>query len=73
MNCYNSNDAVISYLRTISQNDFSQLTPLHVSIKYHDNIMDKNYWRESIEFEISVSIGNQECTYHYNDDFWYYI
>ena len=29
--------------------------------------------REIIEFEISVSIGTQDTTYDYNDEFWNYI
>ena len=39
----------------------------------HDNIIDENNRRESIEFDISVSIGTKECTYDYNDEFWYSI
>ena len=32
--------------------------------------MDENNQIESIEFYISVSIGTQEYTYDYNDEFW---
>ena len=39
----------------------------------HDNIMDENNRRESIEFEISVSVVTQDNTYDYNDEFWYSI
>ena len=36
----------------------------------HDNTMDGNNRGESIESERSVSIGTQEFTYDYNDEFW---
>ena len=36
----------------------------------HDNTTDENNRRERIEFEISVSIRTQECTYDYNGEFW---
>ena len=39
-------------------------------MEQHDNIMDKNNRRESIEFKISVSIESQGTTYDYNDEFW---
>ena len=39
-------------------------------MKEHDNITDGNNRREIIEFEISVSIGTQDSTYDYNDEFW---
>ena len=32
-------------------------------MKEHDNIMDENNRRESIEFDISVSIETQDTTY----------
>ena len=32
--------------------------------------MDENSQRESIESDISVSIGTQDTTYDYNDEFW---
>ena len=36
----------------------------------HDNITEKNNQMEIIEFERSVSIGIQDITYDYNDEFW---
>ena len=42
-------------------------------MKEHDNIMDEDNLRESTEFERSVSIGTQDTTYDYNDEFWYSI
>ena len=39
-------------------------------MKEHDNIMDENNQKGSIEFEISVSIGAQYTIYVYNDKFW---
>ena len=36
----------------------------------HNNIMDENSRREKIEFYRSVSIGTQDTTYDYNDEFW---
>ena len=50
------NDVVPTSLRAILQNDFISLTPLHVPIEEHDNTFDENNRRESIGFEISVSI-----------------
>ena len=38
-------------------------------MKEHDSTMDKNNQMESIEFEVSVSIGTQYNTYDYNDKF----
>ena len=32
--------------------------------------MDENNWIEVIEFEISISIGTNDFTYEYNDEFW---
>ena len=32
-------------------------------MKEHDNTMDENIGRETIEFERSVLIGNQDTTY----------
>ena len=46
------------------------MSPLHIPIKEHYIIMDENNRRESIEFKISVSIGTQDTTYDYNDEFW---
>ena len=39
-------------------------------MKEHDNIMDENNRRESIEFYRSVSMGTQDTTYDYNKEFW---
>ena len=39
-------------------------------MKEHDNITDENNLRERIESDISVSIGTQDTTYDYNDEFW---
>ena len=36
----------------------------------HDNTMDENKRRESMEFEKSVAIGIQDNTCGYNDEFW---
>ena len=57
--CYYSKVFVPSYLRYISQNIFSTLSPLYVPIKEHDNIVDKSNLREINEFDISVLIGTQ--------------
>ena len=32
--------------------------------------MNENSQREIIEFDISVSIGTQDNTYYYNNEFW---
>ena len=32
--------------------------------------MDANNQRESIDFDISVSIGMQDIPHDYNDEFW---
>ena len=39
-------------------------------MKEYDNIMDENNQRESIELDIFFSIGTQDTTYDYNDEFW---
>ena len=39
-------------------------------MKEHDNIMNEKNQRESIEFDMSVSIVTQDTTYDYNDEFW---
>ena len=39
-------------------------------MKYHDNRINETNLRERIEFERSVSIGTQNTTYDYNDEFW---
>ena len=55
---------------SISQKYFSILSTLPVSMEEHDNRMDENNLRESIEFDISVSKGIQETTFDYNEAFW---
>ena len=42
-------------------------------MEVHGNILDKNKQREIIEFETSVSIGNQDTSYDYNGKFRDYI
>ena len=37
--CYNSKDFVPPCLRFISKNDYNMLSPLHIPMKEHDNIM----------------------------------
>ena len=39
-------------------------------MKYHDIIMDEKNRIEGIKFDRSVSIGAQDTTYDYNDEFW---
>ena len=67
---YDSKVVVPSSSRYISQKYLSTLPPLHVAIEEHDNVMDENNRRESIESEKSVLIGMQETTYEYNDEYW---
>ena len=57
--CYYSEDVVPLSLRPISRKDFSSLPPLHVPMEEHDNIMDENKQRESIEYEISLLLVTQ--------------
>ena len=66
---YYSKDVDPPCLWYILNNDYNTMSPLHVPMKDHDNIMDENNWRETIEFEISVSIWTQDTTYDYNDEF----
>ena len=42
-------------------------------MKEHDNIMDEKNQREIIKCDRSVSIGTQDTTYDYNDEFSYSI
>ena len=51
----------------MSQNYYNILSPLHIPMKEHDNIMAENNQGEMIESKSSVSIGNQDTTYDYND------
>ena len=57
--CSDSNDIVPYSLRSISQKCFISLTPLHVRMEEHYYIMSEKNLRESIDIEISVSIGTQ--------------
>ena len=41
---------VLSSLKLVSKNCLNSLTPLHVPIEEHDNIMNENNRKESIEF-----------------------
>ena len=61
--CYGSKGIASLYLRSISQNYYNTLSPLHIPIKEHDIIMDENNWIEGIEFEKYFSIGTQDTTY----------
>ena len=60
--CYFSKDFIPLCLRHISHNYYNILSPLRISMKEHDNIMDENNLRESIDFYISVSLGIQYIT-----------
>ena len=42
----------------------------YISPRKNDNIMDENNQRKIIAFERFVSIGTQDNTYYYNDEFW---
>ena len=39
---YDWNDIVPPCLRSISQNHYNTLLPLHISMEEHDNLMDEN-------------------------------
>ena len=71
--CYDLEYVVPSYLIPISNKYVSSLPSLHDPIEEHDNTTDGNNQRESIKPERSFSIVTQECTYDYNDKFWYHI
>ena len=68
--CHYLNYVVPPWLRSISHNYCNTLSPLHIPMKEHDNIIDENNQRESIEFNISALIGMQDTTYNYKDEFW---
>ena len=68
--CIDLKDVFPPCLQYISQNSSNTLPPLNIIMKEYDNIMDEKNLREIIEFEISVSIGIQNTTYDYNDEFW---
>ena len=40
--CYDSKDFLPPFLRSISQNADNTLSPVHIPMKEHDNIMDEN-------------------------------
>ena len=61
--CYDLKDVFPSSLRSTPHKYFSSLTPLNVPTEEHNNINDENNQRQSIEFDRSVSVGTQECTY----------
>ena len=66
---YDSKDIVPPCLQYILHNDNSTLSPLQIPTKKHYIIMYENNQRETIEFEISVSMGTQGTTYDYNYEF----
>ena len=68
--CYDLKDAVPPCLMSISQNYYNTLSPLHIPMEEHDNITDENNQIKIIEFYRSVSIGTQDTTYDYDDEFW---
>ena len=68
--CYDSKDVVPLFLRSILQNCYNTFSLLHIPIKEHYIIMDENNLREGIKFDRYVSIGTQDTTYDYNDEFW---
>ena len=39
-------------------------------MKEHDIITDEKNRREGTEFDRTISIGKQDSTYDYNDEFW---
>ena len=54
---YYSKDNLPPCLRSISHNYYNTLSPLNITIKESDNIMDENDQIEGIKFDISVLIG----------------
>ena len=68
--CYDLKGVLPPCLQYILHNYCNILSPLHIPMKYHDNILDKNNIREVIEFERPVSKRMQDNTYDYNDEFW---
>ena len=40
--CYYLKDFLTPCLRSVSQNDYNTLSPIHIPMKEHDNIMDGN-------------------------------
>ena len=68
--CYDYNDVLPPCSQSISNNGYNKLSPLHIPMKEHNNIMDGKNQIKSIEFERFVSIGIQDTTYGFNDIFW---
>ena len=47
-----------------------KLSPVHIPIKENDNIIDEDNHIKRFGFKISFSIGAQDTTYDYNNEFW---
>ena len=67
---YYLKDVLSPCSRSMSQNYYNTFSPLNISTKEHDIILDEKNQRERIELEISVSIGTQDTTYYFNGEFW---
>ena len=61
---------LLQLLWSISHNDYNTLSTLHITTEEYDNIMNEKNNRDIIQFERSVSIGTQNTTYDYNDEFY---
>ena len=46
------------------------MSPVHIPIKENDNIIDEDNHIKRFGFKISFSIGAQDTTYDYNNEFW---
>ena len=62
-----------SSLQNIPQSNFSSLSLLYVPNEEHDNIMYENNRIEGVKFNIYVSIQTNDCSYDYNNEWWYYL
>ena len=60
---YDAKDVLPLCLNSISQNDYNTFSSLHIPTKEHDNIVDENNQRESIESSRSFLIRTQDITY----------
>ena len=60
---YGLKDVIPPCFTCISQNDYNNLSPLHIYMKENDNKLYGKDQRESIEFDISVSIERQDTTF----------
>ena len=67
--CYDSKDVIPPYFGFISRKIYNALSPLHIPMREHDNIMDENNRKEDIEFGTLVSIVTQDNVYDYIDEF----